>query len=130
MVIEKLIVEMGRFTGQTGLQVHKRLKSEVSNKWNRLQQPQLRKSSNLSSPEAVKEIIVVKALDRFLTELSAKDALENKVGQAISNEQWNELVCIDRAFSLEELRAICLMRGLKHTGNKKELAWELLKSRP
>ena len=68
----------------------------------------------------------MKALDRFLTELPAKDRLEKKVGQSISREQWNEVVGIDRAFPLEELRAICRKRGLKHTGDKKELAWRLL----
>ena len=126
MVGEKLMVEMGRFTGQTGLQIYERLKREVSSEWNRLQQTQLRKSSNLPSSEAVTEIIVVKALDIFLSELPAKDCLEKKVRQAISGEQWNEVFGIDRAFSLEELRTICRKRGLKHTGDKKELAWRLL----
>ena len=126
MVGEKLMVEMGRFTGQTGLQVYERLRSEVSSEWNRLQQTQLRKSSNLPSLEAIKESIVVKALDRFLSELPAKDRLEKKVGQHISDKRWDEVVGIDRAFSLEELRATCRKRGLKHTGDKKELAWRLL----
>ena len=71
-------------------------------------------------------MIWIKYLDRFLTELPAKDRLEKKVGQSISREQWNEVVGIDRAFPLEELRAICRKRGLKHTGDKKELAWRLL----
>jgi hypothetical protein len=71
----------------------------------------------------------VKALDRFLTELPAKDGLEKKVGQSISLEQWNEVVGIDRAFRLEELKAVCRKRGLKHTGDKKELAWRLLRYR-
>ena len=126
MAGEKLTIEMGKFTGEIGLQVYERLKSEVNSEWNRLQQTQLRKSSNLPSPEAVTETIVVKALDRFLDELPAKDGLERKVGQTISREQWNEVVGVDRAFSLEELRAICRERGLKHTGDKKELAWRLL----
>lgn len=126
MAGEKLILEMGKFTGEIGLQVYERLKSEVDGEWNRLQQAPLRKSSNLRSPEAVKEAIVVRALDRFLTELPAKDALEKKVGQSISREQWNQVVGIDGAFRLEELRAICRKRGLKHTGDKKELAWRLL----
>jgi hypothetical protein len=127
MVGEKLMVEMGRFTGQKGLQVYERLKIEVNREWNRLQQTKLRKSSNLRTSEAVMESIVVKALDRFLSELPAKDVLEKKVGQPISGEQWNEVVGIDRAFpSLEELREICRKRGLRHTGDKKELAWRLL----
>jgi len=129
MVGEKLIIEMGEFTGEIGLQVYERLKSEVDGEWNRLQQTQLKKSLKLRSPEAVTETIVVKALDRFLTELPAKDSLERKVGQGISREQWNEVVGIDRAFRLEELRAICRKRGLKHTGDKKELAWRLLEYR-
>ena len=72
------------------------------------------------------ENIVVKALDRFLSELPAKDALERKVGQSISDEQWNEVVGIDQVFSLDVLRQRCRTRHLKHTGDKKELAGRLL----
>jgi hypothetical protein len=80
MAAEKLMVEMGKFTGQEGLQVYERLKSEVNSEWDRLQKTQVPKSSNLRSSEAVMENIVVKALDRFLSELPAKEALERKVG--------------------------------------------------
>ena len=129
MAGQKLIVEMGRFTGKTGLQVHERLKNEVNSIWNRLQQTpktQLKRSPKLPSSQAVMEKIIVNALDRFLTELPAKDVLEKKVGHTISVEQWNQVVGIDRAFSLEELREICRKRHLPHTGDKKELAWRLL----
>jgi hypothetical protein len=37
MAAEKLKVEMGKFTGQEGLQVYERLKSEVNSEWDRLQ---------------------------------------------------------------------------------------------
>lgn len=126
MIGKKLIIEMGKFTGELGLQVYERLKNEVDGECNRLLQTKLRKSPNLRSPEAVTETIVVKALDRFLTELPAKDRLERKVGRSISLEQWNEVVGIDRAFLLEELKVVCDRRGLRHTGDKKEIAWRLL----
>jgi Fe-S cluster biosynthesis and repair protein YggX len=126
MVGNKLTIEMGRFTGQMGLQVYEQLKSEVDKEWNALQQTQLTKSSKLRKREALMERVVVKALHRFLSELPARDHLEGKVKQSISDEQWNQVVGIDRALLLEELRAICGKRGLKHTGDKKELAWRLL----
>lgn len=126
MVGEKLIIEMGKFTGETGVEVYERLKRKVDDEWNRLQQAQLIRSSNLPSPEAVTEKIVVEALDGFLTELPAKVVLEKKLGHSISPEQWNEVVRMDQDFLLKELRAKCRERGLKHTGDKKELAWRLL----
>jgi len=125
MVGEKLTIEMGKFTGEIGLQVYERLKNKVNGEWNRLQQTQLRKSSSLPSPEAVMEKIVVEALDGFLTELPAKVVLEKKLGHSVSIEQWNEVLRMDRDFLLKELRAKCRQRSLKHTGDKKELAWRL-----
>ncbi len=126
MAGEKLTIEMGKFTGERGLQVYERLKSRVSDEWDRVQQTQLSKSSRLPSPEAVMEKTVVEALDGFLTELPAKVVLEKKLGYSVSLEQWNEVIKMDRDFLLKELRAKCRQRGLKHTGDKKELAWRLL----
>jgi len=125
MAGEKLTIEMGKFTGEKGLQVYERLKSKVNGEWNRLQKAQLRKSSNLPSPEAVMEKIVVEALDGFLAELPAKVLLERKLGHSVSPEQWNEVIRMDRDFLLKELRTKCRQRSLKHTGDKKELAWRL-----
>ena len=129
MADRKLVVVMGRFTGKKGLQVHERLKNKVDSEWNRLQQTPAKKQklSKLPHSEAdVLEDIVVRALDEFLNELPAKELLEKKVGQTISDGQWNQVIGIDRAFSLEKLKAECRARNLQHTGDKKELAWRLL----
>ena len=62
MITKKLTIEMGKVTGEIGLQVYERLKSQANDEWNRLQMTQLRKSYRLSNIEAVMEKIVVKAL--------------------------------------------------------------------
>ena len=127
MAGEKFVVVMGRFTGKKGLLVHELLKNKVNSEWNRLQQTPAKKSSKLPRSEAdVMEDIVVRTLDGFLNELPTKELFEKKVGQTISDEQWNQVIGIDRAFSLEKLKAECRARNLPHTGDKKELAWRLL----
>ena len=126
MAVKRLIVEMGTFTGKTGQQVSERLQRRVDYEWKRLQQIKTRKSSSLSSRKAIAEMVVVRALDRFLEELPPKDSLETELGQAISPEQWSEVVKMDVKFSLKELRAMCRAMGLRHTGEKKKLAGRLL----
>ena len=124
---EKLIIEMGEFTGETGREVYERFKREVDNKWNKLQQMQIPKSHGGGSREAVAEDIIVKALDKFLTPLSAKEKLERGTGQSITYNDLELIIQMDGEHTVQELRAMCKVKGLKHSGDKKLLAWRLLK---
>ncbi|MCX5998939.1 MAG: hypothetical protein NTU41_04940, partial [Chloroflexi bacterium] len=107
-------------------QVSERLQRRVDYEWNRLQQTPISKLSTLSSPNAIAEMVVVRALDRFLEELPPQESLEKELGQKISDEQWRELVEMDGKYLLKELRAMCREKGLRHTGDKKTLAGRLL----
>jgi hypothetical protein len=126
----RLIIELGKFTGQRGLQVSGRLRSEAESQWDKLENTPLPKPPNLRSLKAVIEDIVVRCVDKCLSEIPAKDTLERDVGQPISDAQWKSVVDVDGAFSLEELRQICREKGLKHTGDKKALAGRILRYWP
>ncbi len=121
-----LIIEFGKFTGKHGLVVYQRFKREVDDELKKLQQTKVIKSRAISSRRAVEEVIVVKALDRFLTQLSAKEKLEREIGQNISRTLFNEIVEMDKNHTLKELRQMCRDKGLRTPGDKKTLAWRLL----
>ena len=124
---ETLTIEIGKFTGQIGLQVYQRFKREVDNKWNKLRQTQIPKSRAVGSREAVEEDIIVKALDMFLTQLSPKEKLERETGQSITYKDLELIIKMDVDHTLQKLRAMCKEKGLRHTGDKKLLAWRLLR---
>ena len=120
-----LIIEFGKFTGKHGLEVYQRFKREVDDELKKLQQ-QIGKSSALQSRKAVEEDIIVKALDGFLTPLSAKERLEMQTGLNISNIIWKVLVHMDEDYPLEKLRTMCRERNLPVNGDKHLLSWRLL----
>jgi len=123
---ETLIIEVGKFTGKLGLEVYEQFKREVDDKWKKLQQTQIRKSSALQSRKAVEEDIIVKALDGFSTQLSAKERLEMQTGLNISNIIWKVLVHVDEDYLLVNLRTMCREGNLPVNGDKHLLSWRLL----
>jgi hypothetical protein len=122
-----LVIEMGKFTGKLGLEVYERFKREVDTQVNKLEQTQIRKSSALRSRKALEEKIIMKALDKFVTPLSTKERLEMETRQGISDVILRILIRMDEDYTLRELDAMCRKRGLSPTGNKKLLAWRLLR---
>ena len=122
-----LIVEFGKFTGKQGLEVYERFEREVDDKWKKLQETKVRKSRAVGSRRAAEEDIIVKALDKFLTPLSARDRLKRETGQNISHALFNEIVEMDKNRTLKELRQMCRDKGLPISGDKKRLAWRLLR---
>lgn len=122
-----LIIEMGKITGKQGLEVYERFKREVDEQWKKLQETQIPKSRALGSRKAIEEHIVVKALDGFLPPLPAKESLEREIRESISNVAWDLIVQMDGDHTLNELKAMCKEKGLNYTGDKKLLAWRLLK---
>jgi hypothetical protein len=108
-------------------EVYERFKREVDEWWNKLQQTQIQKSRTLQSRKGVEKAIVLRALDKFLPQLSAKERLEMETGQSISDVLWNVLVGIDRDYLYQELRAMCKKNCLPLKGHKKLLAWRLLR---
>ncbi len=121
-----VIIEFGKFTGKLGLEVYERFKREVDDNWNKLQRTQIRKSSAVRSRKALEEDIIMKALDRFLKQLSAKERLEMETQLNISNIIWKILVHMDEDYPLEELKTMCRERNLPVSKDKKLLAWRLL----
>lgn len=122
-----LIIEMGKFTKKQGLEVYERFKHEVDEQWKKLQETQIRKSFAVGSRKAIEEHIVVKALDKFLTPLSAKEELEMKTGQNIPPFLFKVLTQIDEDYAKEELQAMCQEKHLPVSGDKKTLALRLLR---
>lgn len=122
-----LIIEMGKFTKKQGLEVYERFKHEVDEQWKKLQETQIRKSSAVGSRKAIEEHIVVKALNKFLTPLSAKEELEMKTGQNIPPFLFKVLTQIDEDYAKEELQAMCQEKHLPVSGDKKTLALRLLR---
>lgn len=116
-----LIIEMGKFTGKLGLEVYERFNREVDSNWNKLQ-TQIPKSRR-----EVEEVIIVRALDRFLMRLSVKENLESETGQSITYNDLDLIVQMDGEHTLQKLRAMCKEKGLSQAGDKKLLAWRLLR---
>ncbi len=121
---ETLFIE---FTGKQELEVYDRLQREVDEWWNKLQETQIPKSGALQSRKAIEEMIVMRALDKFLPQLSAKERLEMQTGQKFSDVLFNALIEMDRRYLKEKLKAMCKKAGLSVSGDKKELAWKLLR---
>ena len=122
-----LIIEMGKFTKKRGLEVYERFKHEVDEQWKKLQETQIRKTSAVGSRNTIEEHIVVKALDKFLTPLSAKEELEMKTGRNIPPFLFKVLTEIDGDYTKEELQAMCQEKNLPVSGDKKTLALRLLR---
>lgn len=124
MAGKKLIIEMGKFTRERGLQVHELLEREVKNESNRLERTPLPKPRKTVAE--IREKIVVEALGRVLGALPYKDDLEKKVGHPVSWERYYQAVGVDRFSNGDELRKRCSQENLPHTGDKKVLALRLL----
>ena len=99
----------------------------TTEQWEKFQETQIRKSRAVGSRAAIEEQIVVKALDKFLTPLSAKEELEMKRGQNISPFLFKVLTEIDGSYTKEELLAMSQENNLPASGDKKTLALRLLR---
>jgi hypothetical protein len=121
-----LNIEFGRYTNIQGIEVYERLEKAVKEEFKPPIYPVKQIPSNLNE-NSIRESLVVRALDKYLSPLPDKEAFEVRINREISDEVWNILQRTDGKYVPEkELINICREHGISIGKRaKKELALEL-----